>query len=256
MNFHHRHNMASSSLTVNTGMLKKYYLGLSSLLLVFCFFHGNDLIAGPKEDFQTWGTVTAIGSLDAIDPDLSKYRYWLEGQGRFGNDTSQVSQGMLRTGLGYALSETLTMWLGYAFIPTEEPFVSEPFDEHRNWQQLLWNQPFSFGTFSSRSRLEQRFMQIGNDVGWRYRQLFKISLPLTFAPNFSLVATNEVFIDINKTDWKSVNGFDQNRAFAGIGYNFDEHIRTEIGYMNQYIYKATAQDFMSHIISINWYLNF
>lgn len=237
-------------------MLKKYFSGLSSLLFVFCLFHGNDLIANPKEDFQTWGTITAIGSLDVIDPDLSKYRYWLEGQGRFGNDTSQVSQGMLRTGLGYALSETLTMWLGYAFIPTEEPFVSVPFDEHRIWQQLLWNQPFSFGTFSSRSRLEQRFMQIGSDVGWRYRQLFKMSLPLTFSPNFSLVATNEVFIDINKTDWKSVNGFDQNRAFAGIGYNFDEHIRTEIGYMNQYIYKATAQDFMSHIISINWYLNF
>ncbi len=132
------------------------------MIFILCYTHS--LKADSKEDFQTWGNITATGSLDVFDPNLSKYRYWLEGQGRFGNDTSQVSQGMLRTGLGYAISETLTMWLGYAFIPTEEPFVREPFDEHRIWQQLLWNHTFSFGTFSSRSRLEERFMQIGNDV--------------------------------------------------------------------------------------------
>lgn len=226
------------------------------LLLLLGLVTSNNLLAGPKEDFQTWGTATAVGSLDVIHPDLSRYRYWLEGQGRFGNDTSQVSQGMLRTGLGYALGETVTMWLGYAFIPTDEPFVTVPFDEHRIWQQLLWNTQFSFGSFSSRSRLEQRFMQTGDDVGWRYRQLVKISVPFSFAPSFSFVASDEVFVDLNKTDWKAANGFDQNRAFAGIGYNFNKNIKTEIGYMNQYIRKKNAQDFVSHILSVNLYLNY
>ena len=64
------------------------------------------------EDFQTWGNVTATGSLGVINPDLQKMKYWLEGQGRFGNDTSQFSQGMLRAGLGYAVAEKVSVWLG------------------------------------------------------------------------------------------------------------------------------------------------
>ena len=162
---------------------------------------------------------------------------------------------MLRTGLGYALNDNTSVWLGYAFVPTEEPFVVTPVDEHRIWQQLLWSEKFSFGTLTSRSRFEQRFVQRGEDVGWRFRQMLKLSTPLPFATDFSLVATDEYFANINRTDWND-DGFDQNRAFAGIGYNFNKNIKTEIGYMNQYIRKAVGPDRISHILSVNLYLNY
>ena len=218
-------------------------------LLIPCVAHAKTV-----EDFQTWGNVTATGSLGVISPDLQKMKYWLEGQGRFGNDTSQFSQGMLRAGLGYAVAEKVSVWLGYAFIPTDEPFATKEFDEHRIWQQVLWSDKFAGVTLTSRSRFEQRFMQTGSDVGWRFRQLFKASVPVAY--DFSLVATDEYFANINKTNYGADDGFDQNRAFAGVGYNFNQNIKTEVGYMNQYIRKASAPDRQDHILSVNLYLNY
>lgn len=216
----------------------------------------NTVNAKTVDDFQTWANVTAIGSLSAIDPSLQNFKYWLEGQGRFGNDTSRFSQGMLRTGLGYALNPNTSLWLGYAYIPTELPFTSKHFDEHRIWQQLLWSNKYEFGTLTSRSRFEQRYVEPGSEVGWRFRQLLKLSIPFSFAPDFSAVLANEYFVNINQTNWRADDGFDQNRVFTGVGYNFDKHIKTEIGYMNQYIRKNASPDRMSHILSVNLYLNY
>ena len=219
------------------------------------------ILAGPvkgqtTEDFQTWGSVTAIGSLSVLNPDLQKFKYWLEGHGRFGNDTSRFSQGILRTGLGYAVNENTSVWLGYAWVPTDEPFAKKAFDENRIWQQLLWSHKYSLATVTSRSRFEQRFIPAGSQVGWRFRQLLKISVPLSFAPSFSLVASDEYFANLNKTNWGADDGFDQNRAFAGVGFNFDKHTKTEVGYMNQYIRKAVGPDRMDHILSVNLLLNY
>jgi hypothetical protein len=228
----------------------------ASFLLPLCLAGAAPAMAATVEDFQTWGNITATGGLGFIDPQLQRFRYWLEGQGRFGDDTSVFSQGMVRPGLGYALSSRASIWLGYAWIPTGEPFTQKPFDEHRIWQQFLWTDRWSVGAFTSRSRLEQRFADSGDDVGWRFRQLFKLSWPIPMAPKFSLVGADEVFININKADWGPDHGLDQNRAFAGIGYNFDEHVKTEIGYMNQYIHKTNAPDRMDHILSVNLLLNY
>ncbi len=206
------------------------------------------------EDFQTWGNITATGSLGFINPELKNGKYWLEGQGRFGNDTSQFSQGMVRAGLGYTVMDKVSVWLGYAFIPTDQPFTKKPFDEHRIWQQFLWSDKFSDITLTSRSRLEERFVETGSDVGWRFRQMLKASVPIAY--DFSFVMSDEYFANINKTNYGADDGFDQNRAFAGIGYNFDKNIKTEIGYMNQYIRKPQSADRMSDILSVNLYLNY
>ncbi|MGX2038645.1 DUF2490 domain-containing protein [Methylocaldum sp. MU1018] len=208
------------------------------------------------EDFQTWGNITAVGGFGFVDPKLKNVRYWLEGQGRFGEETTRLSQSMVRPALGYALNDRASVWLGYAWIFTDRPFTRRRFDENRIWQQLLWTQPTAFGSFSSRTRFEQRFIETGSDTGWRFRQLVKLSVPLSFAPDFSLVGWEEVFVNINKTDWGADDGLDQNRVFVGLGYNFDKHIKTEIGYMNQYIRRAEAADRISHVLSVSLLLNY
>lgn len=230
-------------------------ISLSSLLLVVLSLTGA-AHAKTSEDFQTWGNITATGSLDVMSPKLKNFKYWLEGQGRFGLNTSDFSQAILRPGLGYQLNDQASIWLGYAWIPTDEPFTKTAFDEHRLWEQFLWSDKFSFGTLTNRSRLEQRFIPTGSQVGWRFRQMFKASIPMPFAPSFSFVASDEYFVNINKTNYGADDGFDQNRAFAGIGYNFDKHIKTEIGYMNQFIRKANNPDRMDNILSVNLYLNY
>jgi hypothetical protein len=157
-------------------------------------------------------------------------------------------------GLGYALNENASLWLGYAFVPTMEPFATQDFNEHRIWQQFLWTGKTFLGAFTSRSRFEQRFMN-QPDTAYRFRQMFKLSYPLSFAPDFSLVGSDELFVNVNTTG-TIYSGFEQNRVFTGLGYNFDEHIKAEIGYMNQYIRRVERADRMTHILSLNLLLNY
>nr|WP_305908610.1 DUF2490 domain-containing protein [Methylomarinum sp. Ch1-1]MDP4521454.1 DUF2490 domain-containing protein [Methylomarinum sp. Ch1-1] len=208
-----------------------------------------------NEDIQSWGNVTAITSLGRFDPALDKVKLWLEAQGRFGDDISKFSQAILRTALGYSVYDNLSFWFGYAWIPSE-PTGSSSFDEHRLWQQMIWNHSLAGGKFMSRSRLEQRFDERGDDVGWRYRQFLKYYHPIKAAPKLSWVVWNEVFVGLNRPDWKADNGFDQNRAFVGLGFQMDKQVRTEFGYINQYIRKPSANDAMNHIISLNVFMNF
>jgi hypothetical protein len=230
----------------------RFVPGLFALLGFTAF--GSAHAAPTLEDFQTWAAITATGSFGIIDPGLRDFRFWLEGQGRFGNDSSSLAQGMVRPGLGYALNENASLWLGYAFVPTMEPFATQDFNEHRIWQQFLWTGKTFLGAFTSRSRFEQRFMN-QPDTAYRFRQLFKLSYPLSFAPDFSLVGSDELFVNVNTTG-TVYSGFEQNRVFAGLGYNFDEHIKAEIGYMNQYIRRVERADRMTHILSLNLLLNY
>jgi hypothetical protein len=145
-------------------------------------------------------------------------------------------------------------WLGYAFVPTMELFTDESYNENHIWQQFLWTGKTFLGKFTSRSRFEERFLN-QPDVAYRFRQQFKLSYPLDFAPGFRLVGSDEYFVNLNTTGMID-SGFDQNRAFAGIGYHFDEHIEVEIGYMNQYIRRVDREDLMSHILSLNLQLDY
>ena len=91
---------------------------------------------------------------------------------------------MVRPGLGYALNENVSLWLGYAYIPTMAPFTNDDFSENRIWQQFLWSDKTSLGTYSLRTRFEERF--VGQpDVAYRFRQLAKLSYPRSRSPRNS-----------------------------------------------------------------------
>lgn len=205
------------------------------------------------DDSQVWGAVTATGSLRPLG---DQWRFWLEGQGRFGNDMSTLSQGIIRPGVGYALNEHASLWLGYAYIHTDTPFVRTNFDENRIWQQFLWNQALGAGSLTMRSRLEQRFFDNISDDGWRFRQLFKVSYPIKGIPNVSAVASDEVFINLNDVGRGPQAGLDQNRAFAGLGYAFNKTVKTEVGYLNQFIDRPINPNRMTHALAINLFLSF
>jgi hypothetical protein len=213
------------------------------------------------QDFGVWGNITATGNwgfLNRDNPNLAKWKWWAEGQGRFGDNASHFSQSLLRPGLGYQLTPTISLWAGYAYAPTEQPYVRVPFNEQRVWQQVLYREKYSIGTVQWRSRLEQRMApQLGEGVGVRYRQLLKLSVPLSFAPGFSWVVQDEVFVAMNTTDWINRNGLDNNRFFTGVGYAITKEITGEVGYMNHYIWKkGPTPNLMDHVLSINVLANF
>lgn len=212
------------------------------------------------QDFGTWGAITSTGNFGFINPDnptLAKLKWWAEGQGRFADDSSKFSQAIVRPGIGYQVTDTISVWAGYAWTPTTTPYVNNTYDEHRAWQQLIWSDKFSWGRVTSRSRLEQRFVpdHIGNDMANRYRHLLKAAIPLSFAPGFSYIIQSEAFVGLNDTDWVPRRGFDQNRFFTGLGYAFNKNISAEVGYMNQYIIRRGA-NYMGHNLVVNLFMNF
>jgi hypothetical protein len=210
--------------------------------------------ADDADDFRIWGNVTARGNFGFIDPDFKRWRWWMEAQPRTRESGKEMDQLLIRPGIGYALTDHSTVWIGYAHV-TNYPVAGDTIYENRIWQQYMWSGPTLLGAFTSRTRFEQRWQENGNDTGGRFRQFFKFNWPFSFHPAASFVAWDEMFVHLNTTDWGARQGFDQNRGFAGIGYRWQPQILTEIGYLNQFINTATT-DRMNHILSLNLFLDF
>lgn len=206
------------------------------------------------DDAGLWFATFSQGDLHEDACSCRKVKWWFDGHLRFFDDTDGFNQSIVRPGVGVTLNERLTLWSGYGWIHTA-PIAGAAFDEHRIWQQTTWSCDLDCVTFALRSRLEQRFVETGDDVGLRFRQLVRVHHHLPATPRLSLVGWDELFIHLNDTDWGANTGFDQNRLFAGIGWKHtpDSPLRTEIGYLNQTINNSGSPDRCHHILSINFY---
>jgi hypothetical protein len=202
-------------------------------------------------DHSAWFNITANGPLR----DGGRLLGWAEVQGRFGEDVSRLSQSIIRPGLGWQATQTLQLYGGYARVTNhnEGPDVGED----RVWQQLSWSgAQFAGGVISTRTRLEQRWVETGDDTGWRLRQFLKFNRPFRKGGDASLVLSSETFLAFNDTDWGARAGFDQMRNFAGVGFSVAPKARFEVGYMNQYLNRPGPNDRMNHIASTNLFVRF
>ncbi len=212
--------------------------------------------AETQDDQGLWFLALGQGSFGVADQRPAKLRWWLDVQARFSNDADGFSQSIVRPGIGYAIADNTTLWLGYGWIRTS-PATGQDFDEHRIWQQLTWSKLLNGVSFSSRTRLEQRFREGGNKTGLRLRQFFKAAYALSGSPDVSLIGYDELFFGLNDTDWGATSGFDRNRLFLGVGWRLGKRRHSiEIGYLNQYIDNTSGNDLMEHILSLNFFLNY
>jgi hypothetical protein len=228
---------------------------LASCLIAAISIAPRAVVAQTTNDAGLWTAVLASGDLNLHAED-SKWRWWFDGQMRFFDDNDGFGQSLVRPGVGYKLMDKLTVWSGYAWIHTN-PDPSPNFEEHRIWQQVTWTHKFDPTTLDLRSRFEQRFVETGDDTGLRFRQSVALRRPVGFAPQFTWVATDEFFFHLNDTDWGARAGFDQNRAFLGVGWRpSPEHTwRVEVGYLNQFIDRNAPTDVSNHLLSVNLYWN-
>ncbi|MGH9879240.1 MAG: DUF2490 domain-containing protein, partial [Nitrososphaerales archaeon] len=108
------------------------------------------------EDFMIWENVTARGNfgfLNPDNPDLKRWRWWGEIQMRYRDSGQELNQMLVRPGIGYALTDRSTVFVGYAHV-TNYPPVGGLVQENRIWQQYQWSGPTPLGAFTTRSRLE------------------------------------------------------------------------------------------------------
>ena len=222
---------------------------------LFALLSCPNALAEPEQNNGVWMMKASQGVLGPSD---SALRWWLDAHARYSDDANGFEQSILRPGFGYALPNNHVLWAGYGWI-ANSPEIGDTFHEHRFWQQHSWKTSFGDFTFSSRSRLEQRFREEGSgDTGWRFRQFFKLTHPIGTDTSFYLSTWDEVFLNLNDTDWGAESGLDRNRIFAGIGWKprSIQHLKAEAGYLNQFIYNPSGTDRTDHLLSLNVFLSF
>jgi hypothetical protein len=197
--------------------------------------------AQTETDGRVWWNVTAQERTGTESP----WRWYFELQGRTRDGVSALDQLLIRPAIGYDLTSRSSLWGGYGYTPSF-PADSDVSTENRLWQQYLWAGPGLGSALQWRSRLEERWMEGNDRVAWRYRQFLRLARNLGStqgSPTF--VAYDEFKFHLNDTI-RTAAGFDQNRAFIGVGFQAGKDARLEVGYLNQVI--KGSPDRMNHIL--------
>ncbi len=162
-----------------------------------------------------------------------QYRAW--------NLASDKEQLLLRSGFTYRpKSEDILFTLGYAYIGSGAPGDSdENVSENRIYQEALLTQKVADRfLFTHRFRYEQRFVN-----GMDFRTRFRYNIFLNVVLNKKalekgavyLALYNEIFIngETEIGDGRSVELFDRNRTYLGLGYTLSKSSRVQLGWMKQ-----------------------
>ena len=194
---------------------------------------------------------------------------WMDLQLRLNDYVKQKSLGIVRIGYTYYCSDQLRLTAGYGFITHYSLSPGQPdIPENRPWQQVQWFDKKKKVSLSQYLRVEERFvrrtsegeLQANYRFTWRFRYNFGVSIPLK---GDALVAgTPFVFLndEVQISAGKNVinNYFDQNRLFAGLGYQFTDNLNAHFGYLyvfqqlpagNQYIHINSLRLFVFHSVN-------
>lgn len=180
----------------------------------------------------------------------NRWNWHNEVQYRNFNFAGDLEQLLLRTGIGYNLSENNNnLLLGYAYIHSE-PYVAGTddkleTDEHRIFQQFISKQQFGRINIQHRYRVEERFLK--DDFKLRLRYFLSLNVPVnkkTMDKNAIYAsAYNEIFLNTEQ------NQFDRNRLYGGIGYCFNQNFKVEAGIMSQMLANNSRAQFQIMIFN-------
>ena len=204
------------------------------------------IAAAQSSDFGNW--LIYIGSKKVN----SKWNIHNEVQYRNYDAVGDLEQLLLRTGVGYNLSENNhNLLLGYGYILSQN-YVADAqektdVNEHRIFQQFTSKQKIGKVSLSHRYRFEQRFVEADFKMRLRYFLALKIPLIKSEAVPAKLYvsAYNEVFLNTESSV------FDRNRVYSGLGYQLYKNVRVEAGYMNQ-LFENSSRDQFNLITFVNF----
>lgn len=240
-----------------------------ALKIVFAFISLAFFSAGfsqqTKQDQRVWFAFTGQYKVS------NHWGYHIEAQFRMDNQLEQNQQNLFRVGTIYYLSDTKNLSVGYALVNTFSSSADDFFKENRLWEQFQVNKKWRDGKnlMTNRFRLEQRWVEkiglveanvvsMGSDYQNRLRYLNRNLFHLTDLKSTKeelyLVVQNEIFLTLgdNKVNAKVI---DQNRFLIGLGLNYNNNIRLELGYLNHFITSSFSNDVMNHTVSISFIQN-
>jgi hypothetical protein len=212
---------------------KKYYF-ITTIFLLLCTI----ALHAQKSNTGNWFIYFGNQKIN------NKWNWHNEVQYRNFNFMGDLSQLLVRTGIGFNLTENNNnILLGYGFINSQK-YLSNSNEkvgtnEHRVFQQFITRQSFNKVFLQHRYRIEERFLP--NDFQMRFRYFLGINIPINkprLEKNaYYFSAYNEIFINAQQ------NIFDRNRLYGAIGYVFNKNIKMEAGYMVQTLESTNRNQF-------------
>lgn len=161
-------------------------------------------------------------------------------------------QSLLRIGYNHNFSKRVQLRLGAVWIETfpygDIPInaLGKDFTELRTFQQVTIQDEFSYLTLSHRFMLEQRWVgrysspDLEQEDDYQYlnriRYMARVQVPFSkkSKEKFTYFAAyDDVFIGFGNQIGENI--FDQNRLGLMIGRKFNNHVRVEMGYLNQIV---------------------
>ena len=208
------------------------------LLAIAAFSLNSSKLFSQVDDSQTgawymyfWNTTVKQGPW-GFQGDI-QYRNW--------DILGDLEQLLLRGGLTYQpRTAPVKFTLGYAYISTGA-FGAETttVPESRIYQEALLPQnPGGRFFITHRFRFEQRFVD-DQDFRTRFRYALFLNVPLNKAdlsPGAVYLALyNELFINGQRGigDGRTVELFDRDRVYGGLGYSISKGLRAQAGYLQQ-----------------------
>lgn len=161
---------------------------------------------------------------------------------------------LFRPGLTYTTKNKILFTAGPSyFLLYPNPNSKPARREWRPWEEVGKKFKTKGGTFYPRVRFEQRFIREYNGEvlnenfslnSYRFRFRCDWSLPLGKVPDkgIFLTAGNEYFYAIKPDGFSA---FDQNRAYAGLGYRFSKTFAFQVQYLNLYV-RTGVSKYESH----------
>ena len=204
------------------------------LLVLFFTVNGN----AQKTDTGNWFLYFGNQKIN------NRWNWHNEVQYRNYNFVGDLEQLLLRTGIGYNLTENNNnVLLGYAYVHSE-PYIAGTDEktntnEHRIFQQFITKEKFGRVNIQHRYRFEQRFIE--EDFKMRARYFLSLNVPINkkeMEKNAVYAsAYNEIFINTKP------NYFDRDRIYGGLGYCFNKNFKVEAGVMTQILSNSSRTQF-------------
>ena len=208
---------------------------VKTLLLIICFCN---LSFSQKSDIGNWFVYFGNQKIN------KKWNWHNEVQYRNYNFIGDTNQLLLRTGIGYNLTENNNnVLVGYGFINTQKyvPNSDQKIDtnEHRIYQQFITRQNFGRVFLQHRYRIEERF--ISDDFQLRFRYFLGINIPI----NKKMLDKNAVYISSYNEIFINAESplFDRNRLYGALGFVINKNFKVEAGFMTQTLEKSNRNQF-------------
>jgi hypothetical protein len=196
-----------------------------------------------QEDEQLW--LQANTNVPLSD----EVRVTLEQIARF----SDRQEGLYQTEFGalfsYRVARGVEIGAGYRKVGTHNR--NSAANEDRLRQQMV----ATFGRFSSRFRIDERFNPRGGEIGFRIRPLLRYNHRID-RRGTALFVSHESFYLPNGTRWGQRRGYERMRNIVGIMLRPGGDTSLDLGYLNQFRPgRDGGRDQMDHALTLQLTIN-